>query len=436
MLRFASVGILPTLLTAHLLAANCKFPGNTTSGLPLRDGYAQFLPTDQIQKIRAALPKVENAQIDRALNSSDTIWYDEASMAFSYQDSIETVTGLRANCVGRTVGETNATNPGIAKLMEFFGTDYRFEFPFDKAAGTHRVNDPIVVNFWLPPKQSGTVLPVKYWRPTRRGHWYWTFPIGTIFGEVLFERINNSSIVVYEIRTRTRYSGGWSPGVFRPFATAVDLAAAVKQLRRDWESSPKLRKYVEHLLNPATLISNRWESKPFGAVFPVMNGALDPLPDPGDPVLIENLLTTTPFVSTEGTIWKENGTLETYAPGSTSESNIVPKNYEMGMVAVNEVSCKRCHSETSRKLHTFAPEIQLYGEVWGEDQTFTWHLFEPKKESFSTWDDEDGSRTANPRLVKAKLITEEKPLSSDSNYRPLSNAFDLPPFSTSTMETP
>jgi len=136
------------------------------------------------------------------------------------------------------------------------------------------------------------------------------------------------------------------------------------------------------------------------------------------------LLTETPFVSTEGAVWKSNGALETYAPASLGNFSIVPKDYEMGMIPLNEVSCNRCHSHTGRRLGQFEFDIILYGEIWGEDQIFTWHLFKPHRYIYATWDDADGSRKINTRMVEANLLKREKPSTSDPDYKPLPSAFD------------
>lgn len=402
----------------------CSAPTNFPTGLDVRPGFVEFIPKEKLAPFKAALPQIQNEEITTAMNSADAMWYDEEHMVYSYQDSIETVVGNRANCVAREVGETNGYP--ISKLKNFFGTDYKFMFPFRTVAGSDNVTNIKTINFWLPPKELGQTLPVKYWRPTQRGRWRWVFPVGTLFGEVLFEKAPDGKWYAFEVRTRKRYKSGWAVNLFRPFPTALSLVAGIEKFRSNWSSSSELAGLIEYLKNKNTLVPNRMESKAFGSVFPKIEGALDPLPGISDSALIVELLTKTPFVSTEGAIWKENGKLETYAPGSQAEFHIVPKNYEMGMIAVNEVSCARCHSETGRKIGHFDFDVQLYGEIWGEDHIFTWHLFQPKSQIYGTFDDSDGSRTLNPRLVKAGLVKNEKPTVSEPFYQALVSAFDDP----------
>ena len=410
--------------------SGCNPPNSnrrSAQGLRVRRGYLDFINPAVLKPFKDALPQVVNPEIMTALRSPDTMWYDEDSMVFLYQDSVESVVGGRANCVGRLVGETNP-NPAIKKLMNYFGPDYRFMFPFRKAAGTDEVTNVRVLNFWSPPKARAkdreVTLPVKYWRTANRGHYYWTFPIGTLIGEVLYEQGPDQKWYVFEIRSRKRYRDGWQVNVFRPFPTADSLAKAIAIRQPDWQMSLSLRNLMQHLKDKNTLVAHRMESKAFAKVFPAINGALDPLPSIDEANLIIELLTQTPFVSCEGAIWKENGNLETYAPASEADFSIVPKGYEMGIIPVNEVSCARCHSEVSHRLGDFEFDIVLYGEVWGEDRIFTWHPFQPNHYIYQTYDEADSpTRTINPKMVEAGLLQNEQPTDSDPNYKSLPSAF-------------
>ena len=91
----------------------------------------------------------------------------------------------------------------------------------------------------------------------------------------------------------------------------------------------------------------------------------------------------------------------------------------MGMIPVNEESCNRCHDQTGRGLQDFDRDVVLYGEIWGEDRAFTWHLFEPHSGMYGTFDDHEdqGSRRINPKLQNAGLLKNEKPSSSDPLYK-------------------
>lgn len=411
------------LLAHGAFAGPCDYVAGP-SGLAVREGYTDFIPPAALKPFKDALPHVDRPDLEAAMRSPDTMWYDEASMVFLYQDSVEVVVGARANCVGRKVGEANRNNPAIAKLLNYFGPDYRFKFPFRKAAGTDNVSNAYVVNFWTPPKVDGRALPVKWWKQSARGRWHWVFPVGTIFGEVLYQQSPDGHWYVFEIRMRKRYLDGWEVDLFRPFRTAASMADAVVERRPDWQNRPDVAALVNHLRDPATLVPYRMVSEAFGAVFPPIDGALDRLPAVSDPTLIQELLTSTTFRSAEGAIWKEFDGRETYAPSSQGEFSIVPRGYEMGMIPVNEVSCARCHNQTSRGLADFEFDLILYGEVWGEDQIFTWHLFEPNRYIFNTFDDSDSNtRRPNPRLVQAGLLRNERPAPGDALYKQLPTPF-------------
>ena len=404
---------------AHRAAPGCEWYDTGTAALPLRDGHLDFIDAATLKPFKDALPRIAKPEVDALLRSSSTIWYDDRSMVFLYQDSVEVVTGGRANCVGRSVGERNRNNPGIAKLLNYFGPDYKFKYPFRTVAGTDNVTNVKTLNFWTPPQKNGVTLPVKYWQVGSRGRWHWVFPVGTVFGEVLYEQGPDQKWIAFEVRVRRRYLDGWAVDLFRPFATSAGLAQAIRTRRPDWERSTNLTRVMSHLGDRSTLSAHRLTSEAYGKVFPPITGALDVLPEIQDTALVTELLTQTTFVSCEGAIWKENGTLETYAPASSSLFNIVPKGYEMGMIPVNEVSCNRCHMETGHPLADFEFDIILYGEMWGEDRIFTWHLFEPHRYIFDTWDDEDQSRKLNPRLVQAKLLRNERVGQNDPDYKVL-----------------
>jgi hypothetical protein len=399
-------------------AQGCRYKANNDP-LVTKDGYVEFIMASKMAPYMARLPQLEDANLNRVMHASDTMWYDDESITFLYQDSEETVVGGRANCVGRDVGERNRNTPGIAKLLNYFGPDYKFKFPFRGVAGTDNVTNLKSFNFWSPPKQNGKPMPVKWWKQSNRGRWHWVFPTGTVFGEVLFQQAPDQTWYVFEVRTRTRYLTGWEPHVFRPFATAAQFEQAIIAKRPEWHRDANLARFVEHLRNKDSLVPYTLTSPAFFKVFPPINGSLDKLPVINDKLLIMELLTQTKFRSTEGAIWKENGTLETYAPSSVDDFSIVPKGYELGMIAVNEESCNRCHKETGRKLKDFEFDIQLYGEVWGEDRIFTWHLFESHPLIFGTYDDVDVSRKINPRMQQANLLKNEKPAANDPFYKVL-----------------
>ena len=122
----------------------CEAPSKIIQqGLPLRDGFVEFMPEHDLTPLKRALPQVADSEVNEILQSEDTMWYDEDSMVFLYQDSIETVTGGRANCVGRDVGERNANNPAIANIVVLYKVAEGSTVP----SGTICIKFPIVTVF-------------------------------------------------------------------------------------------------------------------------------------------------------------------------------------------------------------------------------------------------------------------------------------------------
>lgn len=380
------------------------------SGLQLID------PRDQAAYLKN-LPNIEDPYLDQVLRSKSTIWYDENSMVFTYQDSFGNPTGpegLRANRVAYDVGIT-ASEPSIRALTEYFELQ-TFKYPFSLTAGRTDLENSQAIYFWKPPQDSqGKPIPVIWWK--NGSHWHWVFPAGTVFGELLLVR-DDSSVsewYVHEIRTRVRELNSWKTDIFRPFTRAIDLAHAIKKYRRNWQSTD-LKALVEHLENDDTLYKGKLDSKSYEKAVPTIHGYYDSIPETKDYALIRTLLKKVMYRSSLGTEWKRSGDKVTYAPTTSANFHIVPKNYIGGLLENNEKSCMRCHDQTGRPLGQLDFRASLYGEIWGEDQIFTWHPFKSYVDIYSV---SDGSRVANPRLVEAGLLVQKKPSPQDTVYREL-----------------
>jgi hypothetical protein len=238
-----------------------------------------------------------------------------------------------------------------------------------------------------------------------------------MIGEVLMLRDPAAAQVwyVFEIRSRMRELDGWKTDVFRPFTSAGEMAQAVKAARPQWQASD-LSGLVTHLESPATLTPAQLSSKPYAAVFPTINGFYDFIPETSDKALIKEFLTTRTFQSAMGKSWKTDGNKITYAAATKGSFQIVPSGFIGGMLRTSEDACMSCHTQTARPLRQLRAEIELYGEIWGDDQIFTWHPFKPSKDIFTV---SDGSRMENPRLVQAGLLQQRKPGPDETLYREL-----------------
>jgi hypothetical protein len=356
-----------------------------------RSGFVAFQPEEELKPFKEKLPVVEDPRLQSILASPDTMWYDHNGMIPVYQDSIKPILGVRANSIGRDLA---------VEGHRVFNRKKQFHFPYSTTAGMEDCDNVKVLTFWSPPKANGEVLPVVWWNDNTT-RYRWLFPKGTVFGEVLYLQASDGHYFAFEIRTRERFLDSWGAHAFRPFPTAKKLAEAIQRKRPNWQSSLALRKAVIHLLDDNTLESSTLESQYFAKAFEPVSGFLDKVPDLGDGPLVEALLRETPFTNVEGEVWKRQGTQESYAASTETDFHIVPKGYNAGLIPVNDVSCNRCHEDTGRQFGEFSFNSLLYGEIWGEDRIFSWHLFEPNESIYGAFHQ---NRKLNSLLAEAKLI--------------------------------
>ncbi len=366
-----------------------------------RGPIESLIPAARLATIKAALPALADVRLGRILNGAQTLWYDAEVMTPSYQDS------LGAN--------TNAHWPDLVAGSEEVITGlhdrqrHRWQFPFATTAGTDASTNLKVENFVVLPQVNGQVLSIPIWRVRRnydRFEWMWVYPIGTIVGEVLFI-VDGDKLLPSEIRTRTRQPTGWSMNAYRPFPTAVSLAAGVKSHRPDWANVPDLRALVDVLEDNTTLTPKTLAARAALAPTYRQDGWLDVLPDFGDAPLVRELLKTTPFVSVYDTAWKENGTKKTYAAATASNLSIVPNNYSGGLLQVTDDACMRCHKEGGRLVSEFYDALYLYGELWGKDGIFTFHPFDESR--YPELRSNDENRSIDPRLRAMGVFEEYDP---------------------------
>jgi len=249
------------------------------------------------------------------------------------------------------------------------------------------------------------------------------FPAGTVFGEILF--INDGGeLWPFEIRTRTRHIDSWTSNVFRPFPTAGEFAAALERVRAtraEWMRSSEITSLIEHARDPATLRSASLSERNFPGTFETIDGAEDELPALSDDSILRELLMNTPFQSSRGAVWKESGDLRTYAPTTSAGFQIVPRGYTGGFLSVDDETCQRCHRDAARPFRDWYPDIILYGELWGGDDTFTWHPFVTERfvdvGSGRVRDFNGDNREIRPDWLAAGIIERRSGSHSDTVYR-------------------
>ena len=45
---------------------------------------------------------------------------------------------------------------------------------------------------------------------------------------------------------------------------------------------------------------------------------------------------------------------------------------------MSDATCNRCHQDAGRPFRDWYDNIIAYGELWGEDESFSWHPFETR----------------------------------------------------------
>jgi hypothetical protein len=320
------------------------------------------------------MPCVGEGWLRDTIESADTVWYDKASLTPGYQDSfgdnVVTPIGMRPNTIDPEL--INLSVPGgHAQIFQAMGT---FHFPFGTPIGP--VDNVRVVDFWRPAHDAtGAPLPVVHWQRDPNGYTHrveWMFPAGTVFGEALFLD-EGGTLYPFEIRTRTRGVDGWTNDIYRPFPRAADLADAIEKAGG---TSTALVALVAQLRG-TTLAPYQLKNTNFPGAFPTRDAGIDVLPalTGADADLIHHLMMTTPSRSARGIPWKEASGKVAFAAGAAGRGNIVPKGYNAAAVEVTEASCDVCHRDAGRPFETWYDNILAYGELWGNDEIFTWHPF-------------------------------------------------------------
>jgi hypothetical protein len=385
----------------------------------VQPGYVEMLNPQRLAQIRNSMPALFDQRMHSVMHSPQTMWYDETAIVPGYQDSMGSPVGMRPNTI-ESILINLAVPGGWERLFAFRG---RFNFPFG-TGGADRSPNLVKINFWHVPRDESGILPVVYWR-LNFSRWRWLFPKGTIMGEVLLVKLSNGSTPVFEVRTRERTLDGWVNAIFRPYLTSTSLSRAIKSHRPDWASNPKLRSAVNHLESSGTLSSSVLRTQQYAGSFADQSGYLDVVPSLGDAPLVEELLRPAVFQPVRSNIvWKSDGGKVAFAASSASGDNIVPSSYDGGMLAVDDVSCRRCHDQAGRQIGNFHDEMVLYGELWGEDETFSWHPFENSKfvdQQGNVKNFNDDNRSLRSDFAAAGLV-----VPYDRNRHPASIYRDLP----------
>jgi hypothetical protein len=352
------------------------------------------------QQLRKQLPRVYDERVQEILDDPALILYTESEMPAAYQDWSSGLPGVHSPSYN-----VSANN------SEPFGNG-NVEFPWGSPGGAHRATNVSAFRFlWLPRDERGSLRPIVWYRKFLPGSssqgFAWTFPLGTVVGEVLRIRSTQGIDYVFELRLRTRENGQWSVDVFRPFPTTEQLADRIKELRPNWEKQPRLARLVEHLEQPIELPRRTLADASHSRMVFNQSMGVDTLPPVDDDQLVVQLLTETVFESTVGTTWRMGtNRAYTFAPTTDAAFHIVPARYDAGFIEVDQTSCMRCHETVSRHVNEFAFGRDWYGNVRGSDGIFSIHPFDPNCVSYN------GSSLPpqfNPILINAGVLAEFDP---------------------------
>lgn len=424
---FTFMNMLPVvgLGVTLLMSLGCNSVSNsqtkaTDLAVSAQSPIKSLIPEDRLAKIKSALPQVQFEELSNIFKSSETLWYDHEVMTPSYQDSV----GVNSNADWpRLVAKTPQTNPAIEGLFD--AQKKRWQFPFSVTAGTDRSDNIKITNFLHLPHINGKPLSIPIWtvnKNANRPNWNWVYPIGTTFGEVIFLNVNGD-LLATEVRIRKRYKDGWALNAYRPFPTAKSLSDAIKAKRSNWSSEANLARMIDHLGNNGTLKSEVFTGKAELAKAFRQEGGVDQLPAFEDPAFVKELLTKTPFVSSYGAVWKENGGVKAFAPTTKESMSIVPSNYQAHFLEVSDVSCQRCHNDAGKRVSEYYDGLYLYGEVWGKDGIFSFHPFDEKefskiRQSGNGVDNYYDNRKLNPILKDMGIFENYDAGKHSSEYYP------------------
>jgi len=350
----------------------------------------RLMSAEKEDLLRSQLPYVDNDDIQRLLDDPSLILYTDDEILPAYQDWSSGLPGVHAP-------EYNVS----ANDREPYGNG-NVEFPWGAPGGTHRTSNVSTFRFlWLPVDERGQRRPIVWYRKLLSGSskkgYAWTYPVGTVVGEVLHMRSPDGKLVTFELRVRIREVGEWEVDVFRPFPTRHHLANRIRQLRPQWYDNAKLAKLVRHLEEPVNLLRRTLTDSHSQVAFHKTLG-IDTLPEVGDDQLVTELLTWTLFRSALGETWRHgtNG-VTTAAPTTLAEFHVIPARYDAGFIEVDRFSCMDCHDTVNHHVDDFQRDRDWYGRIRGSDGIFSFHPFDPSSISYN------GSSL--PVRMNRKLVT-------------------------------
>lgn len=363
---------------------------------------AQIMDREKEARLKTLLPTLADDELNAAIRSSEVLWYTNAEMPAAFQHAVgngyvqTTFHSAFHNFSGdadeRTIRDANG---------ELGGGNGNREFPWNVSpGGAHNAKGVLSFKGLLLPKDAdGRRLPVVWFRqdvPGRGGReriiraggglaegrrsdynlaYGWTYPIGTRFFEVLTMQTPYGNDVAFSVRVRIREASSWGVELFRPFATAQQLADALEDLPgADTRRQTAIRYLTQRQSGKvARLVDMRHRKR---RAFDVTSTVVS-LPEISTPDVLA-LLQAKPWPSCLGATWTKTDKGDVIAPTNERATfNFVPSNH-WGAFAGNErESCMKCHDSTNQHVTVFEQPRGWYGRVRGSDGIFSFHPVEP-----------------------------------------------------------
>lgn len=321
-------------------------------------------------------PKSDSEWLNE-LKTKRITFYDDISMPRAYQifdgRGRDGIHNARVNFTG---GRDKSGNANV-------------EFPWDTAAGF------LVKSGSLKPRKydaTGTFKGIRFmhlpagkkitwWnsvtmganRPLGLG---WSYPEGTVFGELLLLTDSKGFDYTFEFRVREkRHDGTWDVDAYRPFRTLEEYihAVATHESFVSQEEEPAIPEEFKNLQWRAQHLHDLHPARSFDR-----HGWTIPLPRLKDALGLK-LLDVAVFKSVRGKPFatEGHGKETTFAPFSAHADQIVPKNYLGGLIKVSFKSCMGCHQDTDQSAVMFNSSRDWWGRVRGSDAILSFHPFDP-----------------------------------------------------------
>lgn len=242
------------------------------------------------------------------------------------------------------------------------GGNGNIEFPWKSPGGTDKSVNCHSFRFVRLPDGK----PVVWWTERRyegdnnRGQstqYDWTFPVGTIFGEVLTMTGTDGYEYPFELRTRERFADHWQPDLYRQFPTREHLLACLDTLGDDRTAALQahLRRPLDSPVETLTDSSHRTQRAFTGTA------QRDVLPAiPAD--VVSRLLTEHPYQTAIEEVWAGE---QCYCPTTEAPFHIVPAHYDATFLGSSGESCTKCHDSALKHVDQFDAPRQWYGHVRG-----------------------------------------------------------------------